>query len=460
MTRQSTRRERVESALDSATRAARSFRTLDAEVFVLSSRVKSLAVEQDTVRSATSTDADFMFVRAVRDKRMGVSFTNLLDAKSIRRCIGSARKLTSLTDRDPDWNGFPSAPKRYPIVKGTCDRALVDVELSTLGAKADEMVQAAQEEAVGVTVTDGSVDVTERTVGVSNTEGLSAVTGETYIGVMCSSVSGRGGSVSPDCPYGMYSTSLDIDFEHIGSESGRIAMCCAVTAEPSTEDCEAVFSPVALGSDEAGLFCNILRGALSGESAVRKNTLFVDRVGDRVASKAITITDNPIAPSRAGSRPFDDEGMATQRTELIKDGVLKGFLWDSYHASLAGKKSTGSAVRNMSTGSVSTGPLFLHLKPGTKSLDELVREVDRGYLVWSCQGAHTSSPETGMFSFVASPGLLIEKGHIVGCVRGAMISGNIADLMSNAEKVGSDLTDFGSTLMPSVLFTGVRVTTG
>lgn len=90
----------------------------------------------------------------------------------------------------------------------------------------------------------------------------------------------------------------------------------------------------------------------------------------------------------------------------------------------------------------------------------LIESVDHGYLVWACQGAHTSNTETGGYSFVASPGLLIEGGEVVGGVRGAMVSGNVSELLSNVERVGADVKDFGNALMPSALFKDVKVTTG
>jgi PmbA protein len=102
----------------------------------------------------------------------------------------------------------------------------------------------------------------------------------------------------------------------------------------------------------------------------------------------------------------------------------------------------------------------LVVERGRGDLDSLVRQMDRGYLVWGCQGAHTANVETGDFSFVASPGLKIEHGEIVGGVSGALVSGNVMDLLGGVEMVGSDQKDFGSSLMPSMVFRDVRITTG
>jgi PmbA protein len=98
--------------------------------------------------------------------------------------------------------------------------------------------------------------------------------------------------------------------------------------------------------------------------------------------------------------------------------------------------------------------------PDRGSMKSLIESVDHGYLVWGCQGSHTSNTETGGFSFVASPGLLIKNGEVVGGVRGSMVSGNVTDLMKNVERVGADVVDFGSALMPSILFRNVKITTG
>ena len=139
---------------------------------------------------------------------------------------------------------------------------------------------------------------------------------------------------------------------------------------------------------------------------------------------------------------------------------MRQFVWDNYYGALGGDGSTGNAVRAPSTGMVFPMPLNLVVRGSDGRLDDLISEIDSGYLIWGCQGAHTSNSQTGDFSFVASPGLKIKRGDIVGGVQGAMVSGNILGLLSEVESIGDDMTDFGSSLMPSMSFRDVRITTG
>lgn len=455
-----TSEELTSGAATRAMAAVRESRCPEAEVFVCLTTTKSLSVEHNKVLGGSIVRDSQVFIRAVDGKRMGVAFTNSLDTGSLKRCVSAARRLAKVNDADPQWNGFAARDGKYPILKGMRDESISSVTMDDLGEAARAMMDAALAQAVGITVTSSQIETVTRAIAVGNTSGIDACFCDAHISATCSTVSGHGSSVSPDCYDWRVSRSNDLDYAALGAGCASIARDCAVTAEPRTEESQVVFAQSSMGVPFNGLLNIILGKACSGESALQKTTFLWDRVGQRVGPRSLTIRDDPLRASMVGSRPFDDEGAPSRMTSLVEDGVFKGFLWNTRDGSIAGKRSTGNAVRDLSTGYVTSAPLNIYIKPGKGSLRDLISEVDHGYLVWGCQGAHTSNVETGDFSFVASPGFLIERGSIVGCVKGAMLSGNLLSLFSGIEKVGGDLVDFGNMVCPSLLVGGVKVTTG
>lgn len=446
-------------AAKKAMAAATRERCGDAEVFVCLTSTKTLSVEYNKVLSASAVRDSQVFVRVVDDRRMGVAFTNSLSATSLRGCVSAARRLARISDSDPKWNGFPEGVERGPSVKGLKDEVVESITMADLKDSARAMVDSALEEAVGITVTSGQLETVTRAIAVDNTSGVESSFSDAHTSVTCGTVSGHGSTVSPDCYFERFSRRADIDPSEVGSRCASVARDCAVSAEGTTEESQVVFAPAAIGVPFNGLLNIIMTKACSGESAVQRTTFLADLIGERVGPKSLTITDDPLAHGLVGARPFDDEGVPSKRTPLIADGVFKGFVWSSHHGAMAGRRSTGNAVRDLSTGYVTSAPLNMSFKPGKGSLKDLISEVDHGYLVWGCQGAHTSNVETGDFSFVPSPCFLIEGGVIVGCVKAAMMSGNILDIFSGIERIGGDLMDLKSTVCPSLLVGGMKITT-
>jgi PmbA protein len=378
----------------------------------------------------------------------------------VAECIAEAARVARLMVPDRRWSGFPPSPDSYRSVSGIHDSAVASMGVDTLGMMADEMIEGAMSVSRKVAVPYGAVEAIERSVGVANSSGVDVVMKETQLGAVVCCVAGIGETISPDCEESGMSRGCDLRADKIGERAGWVADRSTRLLDAATEECEVVFSPMSLGSSDSGLLTVVLNRAFSGQSVMQRTSFLMDKEGEQIWSDRVSMSDNPLLLGKCGSRPFDDEGLPTTKSQMVRKGVLSGFLWDSHYGSLSGKGSTGNAVRDLSSGSLGVAPLCLQLSPGRGDMHSLIGEVEHGYLVWSGQGTHTSNPETGEFSFVASPGLLIEKGEVVGGVRGAMISGNISALMRNVELVGADVVDFGNSLMPSVLFRDVRVTTG
>ena len=452
--------EVVSAALSNASDAAKRLGIQEYEISASAAEDVKITLAPNGERAASALTRQSFFARVISERRIGVAFTNDFSSKKLTSCLRSAMRLTSHMPDDGRLGSFASSGKSRGKVADMADRRMAALDFSVESDMMDGMLSSARGCGRDVNVAGGNIIATQGAEGVANSEGVDISEKRTLLYADCLSVSGSGRSVSPECVSAMTTRRAKLPFEKIGAQCGMIASLCAKRASPKTEECDVVFSAQALGLGEAGLLTAILTDSLSGMEVMNKSSLFENRLDTEVASTKFSLRDDPTLPGRAGSRSFDDEGSCTKSKWLIRNGVLKQFVWDSYYGSAAGKGSSGNAVRDPSTGMVAPRPLNLTVRGGKGDLETLISEIDHGYLVWGCQGAHTSNTQTGDFSFVASPGLKIKNGEISGSVQGAMVSGNVVHLLSNLEVIGNDHTDFGCSIMPSMAFRDVKITTG
>jgi PmbA protein len=188
----------------------------------------------------------------------------------------------------------------------------------------------------------------------------------------------------------------------------------------------------------AAAILGVLGATLSGEAVLKGRSPFADRVGDTIASPLLTLRDDPTDPRSSGADEHDGEGLATRPVELLRAGVLQGFLHDTYTARRAGTRSTASAVRGARS-TPAVGARSLVLVPGRHGFDELIASVDHGILVQSFAGLHSGvNPVSGDFS-VGVDGLMIRRGTTVEPVREATLASTIPRLIAHISAVGADL---------------------
>jgi PmbA protein len=203
-----------------------------------------------------------------------------------------------------------------------------------------------------------------------------------------------------------------------------------------------VFDPLSARSLLSHVF-----DAVSGSSIYRRSSFLVDRIGEAVASPNVTVVDDALMSAGLGSSPFDDEGVPTQTTPIIQNGVLKNYLHSAYTARKLGAKPTGSGSRAAS-GVVTIGPTNFYLKAGTSTPEEILRSIKRGLYVVELIGFGVNTV-TGDYSRGAV-GLWIENGEFTHAVQEVTIAGNLREMLKNIEMIGNDVTFIGSIAAPTL----------
>jgi PmbA protein len=205
--------------------------------------------------------------------------------------------------------------------------------------------------------------------------------------------------------------------------------------------------PVIFDPENAAGLVRILAGAASGPSLYRRASFLLDRLGTKVAVPGVTIVDDGLILGALGSRPFDGEGLATQRTVLVRDGVLESYLLDSYSARKLEMTSTHHAARDGSGVTVATTNLML--LPGTGTPAELIASVKSGFYVTELIGFGVNGV-TGDYSRGAV-GLWIDNGELAYPVEEVTVAGNLLEMFTRIEGIGNDLTLRDRTASPTLL---------
>jgi PmbA protein len=187
--------------------------------------------------------------------------------------------------------------------------------------------------------------------------------------------------------------------------------------------------------------------AVSGSSIYRGSSFLIDQIGQTVASENVTVVDDALMPSGLGSSPFDDEGVPTQVTPIIENGVLRNYLHSAYTARKLNAVPTGNGSRAAS-GVVTIGPTNFHLKAGKYRPEEIIDSTERGLYVVELIGFGVNTV-TGDYSRGAV-GIWIENGKFVHPVQEVTIAGNLKEMLKDIEMVGSDLLFLGSIAAPTL----------
>jgi PmbA protein len=188
--------------------------------------------------------------------------------------------------------------------------------------------------------------------------------------------------------------------------------------------------------------------AVQGSAIYRHASFLAGKLGEKVASEAFTVIDDATLPGLFGSRPYDDEGVASRRTIVLEGGVLKSYLLNSYSGRKLGLKTTGHASRGIS-GNAGVGPGNFFLQAGTTGPETILAGVRNGLYVTELIGT-SANTVTGDYSSGAA-GLWIENGELAYPVSEITIAGNLKQMMKDLECAGSDLEFRGSIAAPTIL---------
>ena len=235
----------------------------------------------------------------------------------------------------------------------------------------------------------------------------------------------------------------------VGRVAGERAIARVGASTPGTCRVPVVFDP-----RTAGRLASALASALNGYSVQRGQSFLQGRIGERVAASGFHLYDDPCLPRGLGSRPFDGEGLPSRRNSLIEDGVVQGYLLDTFIGRKLGQPSTHSASRGIA-GAPTVATSNLCIAPGEASPEEIIGSVRDGLYVTELFGFGVN-PTTGDISQGAA-GLWIRDGKLDHGVQEITIAGELVSLFKSLEAIGNDPHPESTIRTPTLKFAEMTV---
>lgn len=196
---------------------------------------------------------------------------------------------------------------------------------------------------------------------------------------------------------------------------------------------------VVLGNGWPGILLHEAIGhGLEGDFNRKGSSAFSDRIGQQVAAKGVTVVDDGTISDRRGSLNVDDEGNPTQRTVLIEDGILRGYIQDSLNARLMKTGLTGNARRESYAHIPMPRMTNTYMLNGDKSPEEIIKSVKKGLYAVNFGGGQVDIT-SGKFVFSAAEAWMIEDGKLAYPVKGATLIGNGPDVLTRVSMIGNDM---------------------
>ena len=305
----------------------------------------------------------------------------------------------------------------------------------------------------GVTNSDGaSAGYSLSRIALAASNGFAGAYARSDHGIGVSVIAGEGVAMESDYDYTSKVHAADLDDPAtVGRRAGERTVARLGARKMRTAQVPVVFDPRVSN----GLIRHLV-GAISGPAIARGTSFLKDALGKPVFGKGIVVVDDPHRRRGLRSKPFDGEGIANGRRNLIEDGVLTTWLLDLASARQLGMTTTGHAARGTS-GPPSPSPTNLWLEPGDLSPAELMADIRSGFYVTSLMG-HGINGVTGDYSRGAS-GFWIEDGKIAFPVSEMTVAGNLRD-MFRAMAPADDLEFRYGTDSPTVRIDGLTVAGG
>jgi TldD protein len=398
----------------------------------------SVALEEGIVKSGSRHLEQGVGVRAQDGERQGYAHSDDITVESLENAAATARAISqhaSGANAVAVQSSGANAHDLYPVELAPTDAPVtskVDLlsEIDSYARGLDPRVKqvmasvTTQHQNVLIAGSDGSLSGDVRPLVRLNVQ----VVAEDSSGRREIGYQGMGGR------YEFARLLVDTSWRELVDESVRVA-----TLSLDAKPCPAGSMPVVLGPGWPGILLHEAIGhGLEGDFNRKKTSAFSGRIGQRVASKGVTVVDDGTIAERRGSLNVDDEGTPTQRTVLIEDGILCGYLQDRLNAKLMGMEPTGNGRRESYAHIPMPRMTNTFMLAGEDDPEEILSSVESGIYAASFGGGQVDIT-SGKFVFTVSEAYLIENGRLGAPLKGATLIGNGPDVLTRVSRIGNDL---------------------
>ncbi len=430
-------RSEILEVADSAIKYARDMNIPTAEAYVIKKSITSIDYSKGKTESRDGM-VQGVGVRVADGKKVGFATCAGFSPESIKNSLENAYNIAKNRPEDPRFSGFVSDSKLG--IEGVLDPEIPQLDTVAQVEKLKGLVDECDIDDQRIVATNLSAEVEWGGYAVATTEGCMVSSmntihvGSAYVVAMAE---------------GDRSTAFDFivgrsvqDFSNIGTNAiDRALKHLGSKPIGDTLKIPTIWHPLSASY----LLSTALSTGLNGGTVVEKQNPLGSKLNEQIATPSLQLNDDGQIPTKPSTAAVDAEGTAIGKNEIIKDGILKSFLFDNFYGPAFGAKSTGNAHRNEPTEyeSIPTiGPNKLIIEPGQKNLEEQISDCDKGiYIEGFPMGMGHSNMITGDFSVTATNAYLVEKGEIVYPVKPVSIAGNFFKSLMDIQEIGSDVID-------------------
>ncbi len=405
------------------------------EIFIEEKYNNNLSIDNDKIETISSGIIYGAGIRLLRDLRSVYGYTNDLSKKSLLT-LASTLAASFQGERILEVKKLTKQKvKNVHTTSRHLNEVTKEEKISFITKISDEMKQFG-DKIVRRIVSFG--DNTQKIV-IINSDGKifedTRERGRLYISALTSDKNGiESSGVGPGASKG---------FEYFEKEIDALALArnvCEVAIKKLTaKECPSGKMPVVIGNGFGGVIFHEACGHPLEASSVSKNlSVFANKLGQQIAAPVVTAIDDGTIVNEWGSNNIDDEGNKTQKTTLIKDGILVNYLIDNFNGRRMGMKGNGACRRQSYAFEPTSRMSNTYIAAGKSTVDEIIKTVKLGLYAKSLGGGSVN-PTTGDFNFAADEAYMIRNGKIAEMVKGATLIGNGAEVLLNIDMVGNDI---------------------
>ena len=405
-----------------------------AEVFIEESVGTSISCEDNKIEKVSSGTEVGAGIRVIFGKETAYLGSSDTGFESLRKLAINLSESISGSNQQKNIDLKPSAPHVISTIKKRPDEVGTGAKVDRVKLL-DQTARSYGEKIKQVTVRYAD---TNQAVTIANSEGIYVEDNRIRTRYFINVIAEKDGILQTgyEAPGG--TVGFELFDLHPPEETARKA------AERALLMLEAPHAPagkmmVVLSSEAGGTLIHEACGhALEADFIMKGTSIFSGKVGKKVASDLVTVVDDTTLANKFGTYAFDDEGTPAQKTILIENGILKGYLTDYFTSKALGLPRSGNGRRESFRFKPVPRMTNTIIAPGKMDPEEIISSVKNGLLVKRMGGGEVNVTN-GDFVFEVSEGYLIENGKVKHPVRGAILTGNGPKVLEIIDMVGSDL---------------------
>jgi PmbA protein len=398
-------------------------------------------------------------VRVAEKKNVGfASSSGLTEEVRNTTVLDAIETMRAIQTNDEKFEGFADPIKRSST-DGAIHKKILDLTSADLIKMVNQITEEAREVDKRIVTIVGQTGLTYGGFAVANSRGINAASAAVASLIVIQCIAQEPGSDKRKVGLEFdVSRSRDLIWDGLAEKAAKHAVSLLKTKKlDKSETLPTVWDPLISSS----YILSSLSPALNGRMVVEGRSRFSDRIGEEFSLKEFSLYDDGQYPEALNTSSVDAEGIPRKKTELVKDGVLKHFLFNDYYAKIFGSESTANASRGGQgyTSTPQIGESTLVVPEGTKTVDSAISEIDEGIFMQDyVMGLGHSDPISGDFSAVSPQSFYIKNGEIAESLEPVTIAGNFYAGLHNIRHLCADpmLTPWNIKI-PTVIFDGFTV---